>query len=266
MITLYVGESGDPAKIGQHFVLGAVAVPEQMLNGVGKRLEQIVTKRLSPAFSDTELHTSNIRRGQGVWRGIPRNVRNALLADVGGYLGRVRAPGYALFGVVRSPGAVVGADPIERCYEELLLRFTQMLIRQEPNLGRQMGMVVADEAKYERLIQPIVRRWRVTGTRIKPLSRLGEVPLFVDSRASRLIQAADFVAHSVYRNYSAAQADLLGALLPAFDKDAGVLHGLCHLAPQYRACPCPACVSRATAHRVKRAAAGHVSDSSSPLR
>jgi hypothetical protein len=254
MILLYVDESGDFTKQGQHFVLGAVAIPEQMLSGVSGRLDRLVSGHLSPHFSNTELHTAEIRKGQGIWRGVPRATRDGLLTDVAGYLGSVKTEGFALFGVAHEPGAVAGVDPLERCYEELLLRFTEMLIRLEPLLGRQMGIVIADEAKYERVIQAVVRRWRASGTRIKPLRRLAEVPLFVDSKASRLIQAADFVAHAVYRHYAAGQSDLLGGLLGGFDSDGGVLHGLCHLSSQHRRCPCPACISRATARRSRAAA------------
>src|SRR5207245_33720 len=92
----------------------------------------------------------------------------------------------------------------------------------------------------------IVQRWRDTGTRFARLSRLVEVPLFVDSRASRLVQCADVIAHAVYRAYAAGDDALLARLLPAFDNDGGRIHGLVHLRPRYRAqdCRCAACSSR----------------------
>jgi len=126
-----------------------------------------------------------------------------------------------------------------------------MLIRRRPTLGTQVGIVVGDEAKYERYVQPLVQRWRIGGTRFKRLTNLGEVPLFTDSHSTRLVQAADFVAHAIYRHYSAAQDDLFGPLLPRFDTADGVIHGLFHLASRHtrRTCPCPACVSRVTAQK-----------------
>jgi hypothetical protein len=44
-------------------------------------------------------------------------------------------------------------------------------------------------------------------------------------------------------------------MLGAFDTEGGVIHGLVHLVRDYRRCPCPACVSRATAARLSRGSA-----------
>jgi len=105
-------------------------------------------------------------------------------------------------------------------------------------------IVIADEAKYENVLQPIVRDWREEGTRFKRLSRIVEVPLFVDSSATELIQVADYVAHAVYRSYHAGDDDLLARMARAFDRSDGKLHGLVHLTPDHRTCACRACMSR----------------------
>jgi hypothetical protein len=64
--------------------------------------------------------------------------------------------------------------------------------------GSDLGIVVADKARYESTLQPVVGQWRDIGTRFARLTRLVEVPLFVDSKAARLVQAADLVAHAVW--------------------------------------------------------------------
>ena len=93
-----------------------------------------------------------------------------------------------------------------------------------------------------------MRSWRErgasTGAAIGPMAAYAEVPLYVDSVASRLVQLADFVAHWVYRAYEAGDESVLGEILPAFDADGGALHGLVHLVGRYRECPCAACLSR----------------------
>ncbi len=78
-----------------------------------------------------------------------------------------------------------------------------MLLRLRYEGDDQLGLVIADKAKYEGVLQPIVQGWRTRGTRFGRLGRLAEVPLFIDSKATRLTQAADFVAHGVYRYYTA---------------------------------------------------------------
>ena len=93
-------------------------------------------------------------------------------------LGRAKGP--PSFAVARAPQAVPVADPLERSFEELLLRFTQMLIRISRDGAPEMGLVIADQARYEGTLQPIVQRWQWTvGTRFGPLTRLAEVPLFM---------------------------------------------------------------------------------------
>ena len=71
-----------------------------------------------------------------------------------------------------------------------------------------------------------------------------EVPLFIDSSQSRLVQLADFVANTVNRFYTRGDADLFDILLPAFFAYDGTIHGLVHLVAGYQTCPCPACGSR----------------------
>ena len=255
MLLLYVDESGSLDNPDDHFVVGGVAVHESQTEHVRRRVEVAVARNVRAR--GLELHAQHIRTGKGPWGRIPREPRDGLLRDIPRLLGTLGGrPNGGIFAVVWSPGAVPGIDPLERSYEELLLRFTQMLVRRSNAGDIEYGLVVADRAKYEGIVQPIVERWRDTGTRFARLRRLSEVPLFIDSAASRLVQLADFVAHGVYRQYHAGDASLFGPLLPAFDNQNGVMHGLVHLTPRHRTCPCPACVTRAVKRSLAPPAAG----------
>jgi len=250
---LYVDESGDVENPGEHFVLGGVALHESDLLHMRRRVERIVNRYLYEHVRGIELHAKPIRTGSGAWGRIPKPVKAGLLRDVPRLLGSFVSPSghpYALFAVAKAPGAIPGADPLERSFEELLLRFTQMLVRQHDELL--LGLVVADKAKYEKTLQPIVSRWRESGTRFSKLTRLVEVPLFVDSGATRLTQLADFVAHAVFRYYQADDASLITPMLPAFDADGGVMHGLVHLTSRRGTCGCMGCVTRRDALRAAR--------------
>jgi len=109
-------------------------------------------------------------------------------------------------------------------------------------------VVIADDSRLERSLQRWMLQWRKqgtsTGTAIRPLSAYAEAPLFVDSKASRLVQLADFVAHWVHRAYEVGDDSVLRKLLPGFDQEDGRIHGLVHLVHGYRTCDCPACESR----------------------
>ena len=76
------------------------------------------------------------------------------------------------------------------------------------------------------------------------IRNMAEVPLFVDSRASRLVQLADHVAYAVFRRYESGDASFLDPILPRFDEEDGKLHGLVHMQTVNPHCMCPACMSR----------------------
>lgn len=253
MILLYIDESGSLDDPNDHFVVGGLAVHETDVRALNRSMDSIAARHLDEHLRHLELHAQWIRTGKGAWGRIPRQSKQGILNDVPRLLGRYGGHhGNALFAVARAPQAVPTADPLERTFEELLLRFTQMLIRLGRAGDENLGIVIADEAKYEGILQPLVQRWRTSGTRFARLTRLAEVPLFIDSKATRLTQAADFVAHAVYRHYAAGDSALLSPMLGSFDTDGGVLHGFVHLVRDYRRCPCPPCISRATAARLGR--------------
>lgn len=243
---LYVDESGEVGP-KDHFVLGGVAVRASQVRSVTRLIEEAIGRRLDEHLRAIELHTQHIRKGKGPWRAIPPSVKDGLLADVSRALGLFSAvQGCALFAVVRDPHAVPSSDSLERSFEELLLRFTLMLRRSDQGQSEEMGLVIADKARYEDTLQPLVQKWQWTsGTRFGRLARLAEVRLFIDSKASRLTQAADLVAHGVYRRYAANDTVIFDNLLPGFDSSEGVVHGLVHLVRNYMRCDCPACASRA---------------------
>ena len=62
------------------------------------------------------------------------------------------------------------------------------------NDGGQRGLIIMDESKHELALQSLARQFRIGGARWGHFRNLAEVPLFVDSKASPLIQLADLVA------------------------------------------------------------------------
>ena len=68
--------------------------------------------------------------------------------------------------------------------------------------------------------------------------------MFVDSKASRMVQLADVVAYAVRRRYELRDTSFLDIILPRFDAEEGRIHGLIHKQTADRDCMCPACMSR----------------------
>lgn len=85
---------------------------------------------------------------------------------------------------------------MEIAFEDLCSRFDIMLRRQP---GNHRGLIILDESTYETTLQGLARDFRTLGTRWNVIRNIVEVPLFVDSKASRCVQIADHVAYAVYR-------------------------------------------------------------------
>ncbi len=184
---------------------------------------------------------------------LPPGIRFGILRDsfraIANYNCRDRALPCALFGAVIER---TYADREQRAYEEVLHKFDEMLTRQYHRTGvGQRGMVIHDRHVAERDIQGWATRWRRAAGRIGVLNNLSDVPLFAESTASRLLQGADFVSWALWRYYglTAPDTEWVDPLWPLFHAADGVMHGLIHVNPGFRAgaCQCPPCASRAPA-------------------
>lgn len=147
-------------------------------------------------------------------------MKNALLLGVSGH-GRKICP---LFAVVVKKSELVGADPVEFAFEILSERFDLFLRRLHHKSGdNQRGLIIFDKASAEPRIQSMAREFkrRRGGTK-----HYADVPMFLDSKASRLIQLADLVSFAIYRKFSAGDDELFQIIEPFFDAEGGVVHGL----------------------------------------
>lgn len=249
MFLLYMDESGDPW--GDIMVVGGVLVHEQDTWRLSRAIEEIADRVPWPA-QGTELHATLIRSGNKEWRDVPRRQRQETLDRITNLLVQPRQSfeyPLVLFAVAMDIKSNQHHDPIERLYEEFFARCNGFLGRLASSGDRQRCLPIADEsAKVEQRVQDLMQTWRAhggtTGAQIGQLASFAEVPVFVDSRASRSIQLADFVCNTVYRYYSGRNDPEFARLLEAFDHEQGRLHGLTHLVRGYRDCQCVACTSR----------------------
>lgn len=255
---LYLDESGTHGG-SPYFILAGLAVADADAWFLQNRLTETL-RRCLPLGTDPnefELHAAEIKSPSRpnrptLWVNIPPNLRFRVLHQIYETIAAYRPvdPEYplVLFGAV-----VERAFPnaMERAYEEVLHKFDEMLRRRSGGAAlRQSGLVVHDRQSSERDVQRAAETWRHIAGRMGTLNHLADVPLFADSRASRLIQAADFVAWALWRFYGAPQADgqWVERLWPMFDADGGTMHGLIHVSPRFtRGCTCPPCASRHTA-------------------
>lgn len=252
MHLLYVDDSGSVGNATEkHFILGGVAVFERGIYHVIQALDEVVSAfGIGGSHHDIELHGTEIYGGRTEpWKSIAKKTeREQMIMKALGVIANQRSA-IRLFGIAVEKAHVAPRDPVEYAFEEICSRFNLFLRRtnnRDSKSGQsQRGLVIMDEMRHEQPLQALARHFRVNGTRWGVLKNMAEVPLFVDSRASRLVQLADLVAYAMWRKYEYQDGRFFDPIIPFFDNEGGVLHGLLHATPRSPQCYCPACMSRA---------------------
>jgi len=123
--------------------------------------------------------------------------------------------------------ALSGVDPVEYAFEQLVSRFDLFLSRQYTKYKTpQRGLMLFDKSRTERRIQTLAHEFKYIGHSWGKLRNYAEVPVFLDSKASRLIQLADLVAYALFRQYECGDSIFYEVIKDCFDFDSGVKHGL----------------------------------------
>lgn len=224
MHILYVDESarppGESAK--PYFILAGVSVFERQTYWLAKELDDIAA-RFNPAEpQEVELHGSPMATRKGKWRRHPSEEPEQAIKDALQVLAHPRVS-TRLFVVVVEPGEVDGS-PMKYAFTQLASRFDRYLARRHNN---QRGIMLFDKSVHENTIQSLAALYRDKGHQWGKLRNFAEVPAFIDSRASRLIQLADLAAYAV--NLRMRGDDRFYKIIePKIDRDrhTGELYGL----------------------------------------
>ena len=133
---------------------------------------------------------------------------------------------------------------MEVAFEDLCSRFDLFLKRLHASGDRQRGLIILDKSSYETSLQNMAKNFRSFGTRWNVIRNLADTPVFIDSKASRLVQLADHIAYAVFRRYEASDASYFDIIASRFDQEDGRAHGLAHLNKNAPNCTCVACMSK----------------------
>ncbi len=262
MYLLYLDESGTHGG-SPAFILAGLAIHEQDAWHLQKKLSGVLARRLPKGLKpgDFELHATEMKTPIRIVRGV-KKVSPWAQVTYKNRLGIMQATVQALSNYecqdAKFPCTLFGAvvdqtykDREQRAYEEVLNKFDEMLTRQAHASGvHERGIVIHDRRLIERDVQAWVDGWRRVAGRIGKLTHFTDVPFFADSRASLLIQAADFVSWGLWRYYGGSNDECwVKPLWSKFDNVGGRMHGLIHVYPGFKqgTCDCPPCVSRVPA-------------------
>lgn len=268
MYLLFADESGTHG--GSHaLVVGGLAVHEQDAQPLQRALNECVERYFHAGqVEDYELHAAEMRNAKkpkdgskavpSPWAFVDRSGRLSILDAAYQVLCDFSPTSatlpVALFGVVLERRFHTEWSVFERerfAYEVLLNKFDVMLkrIRSETGVDNR-GLVIHDRRVVaERDIQDWTREWQKAAGSVGQLRNLADVPLFADSRASRLIQAADLVSYALYRHYDPGRGqgtDYASRIWDKFDSVNGKLCGCVHFTPSFAGggCDCRPCRDR----------------------
>lgn len=154
-------------------------------------------------------------------------------------------PGVVIFGCAVHKNSFPRQDPVKLAFEDLSSRFNMFLEHHSDSSEKSRGIIVIDKSSYELGLQNLTVEIRRNGNRWgSQLRSLCEVPLFVDSKASRIIQLADHIAYALFRRYSQDDINYYNCIEDRFDQYEGVIQGLVHKQHYTNSCTCPACLTR----------------------
>jgi hypothetical protein len=250
MHLLYLDDSGSAANANEdYFVLGGISVYEAQAHHFTQEMDKLAETIDAGNPHNVEFHASEIfSRRTPPWKGMSRNEAKGIIKAVLEIVKKSYDSAKA-FACAIHKASFPGRDPVELAFEDLCSRFDIYLNQLRGDGDRQRGILILDETTQETTLQKMAREFRILGTRWGIIRNLAETPLFVDSRASRLVQVADNIAYAVFRRYNASDASYFDIISAKFHSSEGVIHGLSHKQTVNPECMCPACLSRRVSHQ-----------------
>jgi hypothetical protein len=229
MYLLYLDHSGsieDPTHT--HVVLAGVAVFERQTHWLSSALDEIAKRFNTQEPHLIELHGSPMHGGRKPWRRYPVINRIRAISDSLA-VARDSHSSNVLFGAVIKKAAVAPEDAVLLAFEYVCSAFDRFLGRMHKKGDTQRGIIVLDKAAYESEIQNLASDFRRIGHRWGVIRNLSEVPMFLDSRASRMIQLADLIAFSLFRFYESKDDRFVNIIESRFDRYGGATPGLVYV-------------------------------------
>ena len=225
MFLLYADESGSPTGTQQdYFVLAGVSVFERKVHWLSLELDKIAA-RFYPSDPDSvELHGSPMFGGSGFWRKVDKADRLEAMKEA---LQLIDGRHYRIFASVVRKDAISPEDPVRYTFQQIISRFDHFLAREHDYFkNTHRGLVIFDKSSKEVSIQSLCRDFKTQGHDFGTLKNMADVPMFVDSKATRIIQLADLVAYALFRQYEHRDSQFFTIIERKFDYFRGNRHGL----------------------------------------
>jgi hypothetical protein len=223
MYLTYLDDSGSPDDPNtSFFVLGGIMLFERQTHWLEANIEPIAAR-----FQDDgryrELHAGPMRSAKEGWDQFSPTERTRAVADMLRLLDNRQLKAHA-FATVVEKALMPKERIIPFCYESLASCFDKWLAyRYQKRAEPARGIFILDRSKgqTEQTMQSLHRVFKHVGHANGKLRNFAEVPLFLDSKASRLIQMADQIAYWIFRRYQAGDDRGFKIIEPHFCKMGG---------------------------------------------
>ncbi len=245
MHLLYLDDAGSANNKDEEFlVLGGVSVFEAQCDFITRELDKLAESIAPSDPHAVEFHASEIfARRTAPWDKMSKEEAKGIIKAVLQVLAKSFDTARA-FACAIHKSSYPGEDPMALAFEDLCSRFDIYLSKFRAEGDRQRGLIILDDSVHETTLQQMARNFRTLGTKWGVIRNLADTPLFVNSKASRLVQMADHIAYAVFRRYHTSDAQFFDLIAQKFYADSGVVHGLVHKQRGASNCMCPACLSR----------------------
>jgi hypothetical protein len=230
MHLLYLDDSGSVSNPNQnHFIIAGLSVFERSPHWIEQELN-LIANRFAVGHGvahDIELHASPMHSGKGFWRSQPRQTRISAIKEAL-EIARSHFPrDLRLFAAVLNKHNFSGVDIIEDAFTQVCSRFDHYLARlYRKTQNPERGLILFDKSSTEARIQTLARDFKYSGHQYGKTRNYAEVPVFLDSKASRMIQLADLVAYAIFRHVEFQDSQFYEIIEGCFDAEGGVVHGL----------------------------------------
>ena len=199
MFFLYVDESGTPFGARPRcFILAGITVPARRAQSLSEQLEEVAAPFGAYIPGAVELHGSPMWMGRGEWRAVPQNERREAAKNA---LQLIDGENCRVIASVLNKKEFAPDNTVHFAFREIIGEFETFLARQfQREATPRHGLLICDKLSdpgREKTVQTLASTGRLWS---KP-HNMAEVPLFVDSRATRLIQLADLAAYALFRKY-----------------------------------------------------------------
>lgn len=203
MYLLYLDESGHAYDARtKFFVLAGFCVFERQTHWLESHIDPIAERFSTTDPRGIEFHGAPMRAGKDEWQGIKPADRVQAVVDILALLAD-RQLKLKVFASVIEKSTMPTDEIVQRSFENVASEFDKYLtsLYLARNSNAQRGLVIVDKTSYEEKLQALSRVFKHEGHTNGKLRNFAEVPLFLDSKASRLIQMADLIAYWIFRYF-----------------------------------------------------------------